>query len=136
MTPFTVSTRAVDVLVSNLRVRLLRNAIDHTDKMCRSSLYSIARSESPTTSVNTSIIRVTKKSYFFRRLEQLTLAIEDEYTKFDEWRENCDNVNKFLLESERLINMDEKIGNDIDKVKEQLDDNGVSWSQISPIIRF
>ena len=66
----------------------------------------------------------------------MTLAIEDDYTKFDEWRENCDNVKEFLLESERLANMDEKICSDIEKLKEQLDDNGVSWSQISPIIRF
>ena len=69
-------------------------------------------------------------------MEELTLAIEDDYTKFDEWRENCDNVKEFLLESERLANMDEKICSDIEKLKEQLDDNGVSWSQISPIIRF
>ena len=69
-------------------------------------------------------------------MEEVTLAIEDEYTKFDEWRENCDNVKEFLLESERLANMDEKICSDIEKLKEQLDDNGVSWSQISPIIRF
>ena len=59
------------------------------------------------------------------RLENLAHGITEEYAKFDEWHQNCDNVNQFLLESERLIRTEEKIGDDIEKVKEQIKDNNV-----------
>ena len=59
------------------------------------------------------------------RLENLAHGITEEYAKFEEWHQNCDNVNQFLLESERLIRTEEKIGDDIEKVKEQIKDNNV-----------
>ena len=52
----------------------------------------------------------------------------DEYPKFDEWQQNCDNVSAFLLESERLIKTEDKIGDAIETVKEQLDDNQVDFT--------
>ena len=63
---------------------------------------------------------------FLPRLEQLAQDIESEYEKFDSWREHCENMNQWLIESERLIRNEEKVGAEVAVLQEQISDNRVS----------
>ena len=63
--------------------------------------------------------------FYLCRLEKFAEDIENEYKQFDSWRERCDNMNQWLSESEKLIKSEEKIGTDIEVIKEQITDNQV-----------
>ena len=58
-------------------------------------------------------------------MEGLAREIQGQYSKFDEWRVNADNVNQDLVELETQIKAEKKIGKDIPFVKLQLADNQV-----------
>lgn len=69
---------------------------------------------------------LNKSHYFLARLEGMAHDIEGDYIKFDDWRKHCDVMNQGLVHSEKLIKNEEKIGNDIDTVENQLDNNEVN----------
>ena len=64
------------------------------------------------------------------RLEQLAQDIESEYTRFDSWRDKCDNMNQWLTESEKLIKNEDKIGSDIEVLQEQIKDSQVGFKSL------
>ena len=64
-------------------------------------------------------------AFLFSSLEGLAHEIQGQYSKFDEWRINADNVNQDLVELDTQIKTEEKIGKDIPFVKLQLADNQV-----------
>ena len=74
--------------------------------------------------------RLTKISCPLFRLEKFAQEIESEYERFDTWRDRCDNMNQWLIESERLIKNEEKVGSDIDVLQEQIKDNQVGAKTI------
>lgn len=59
------------------------------------------------------------------RLEKFAQDIQNEYQTFDTWRTKCDNVNQWLRESEKLIKSEERVGDTVDALKEQIEDNQV-----------
>lgn len=59
------------------------------------------------------------------RLEKFAQDIENEYQTFDAWRTKCENMNQWLTESEKLIKSEERVGDSVDVLKEQIEDNQV-----------
>ncbi|XP_067048762.1 dystrophin-like isoform X1 [Acropora muricata] len=65
-----------------------------------------------------------------KRLEKFAQDIENEYQTFDTWRTKCDNVNQWLTESEKLIKSEERVGDTVDALKEQIEDNQLFLSEV------
>ncbi|XP_048577507.1 dystrophin isoform X2 [Nematostella vectensis] len=60
--------------------------------------------------------------YRENRLEQLAREIEDEYQRFDKWRESCENMAQFTKECDRLTKQEDKVGSDVKTLQKQLKD--------------